>query len=48
MSGEGDSLEIVQRIHIWPYEQVVYAQPRIPPGECDAQTSLGFWDTNES
>ena len=25
---------------------MVYAQPRIRPGEWDAQTPLGFWDTN--
>ena len=25
---------------------MVYAQPRIHPGKCDTQTSLGFWDTN--
>ena len=27
---------------------MVYAQPRICPGEWDIQTSLGFWDTNGS
>ena len=27
---------------------MVHAQPRIRPGEWDAQTSLGFWDTNGS
>ena len=27
---------------------MVYVQPRICPGECDAQTPLGFWDTNGS
>ena len=27
---------------------MVYAQPRIRLGEWDAQTSLGFWDTNGS
>ena len=26
--------------------QMAYAQPRICPGECDAQTPQGFWDTN--
>ena len=26
---------------------MVYAESRICPGECDAQTSLGFWETNE-
>ena len=25
-----------------------YAQPKIRPGEWDAQTFLGFWDTNGS
>ena len=29
----------------WPYEQVVYTQPRILPGNWDAQTSSGFCDT---
>ena len=27
---------------------MVYAQPRICPGELDAQTPLGLWDTNGS
>ena len=27
---------------------MVYAQPRIRPGEWDRQNSLVFWDTNES
>ena len=27
---------------------MVYAQAKICPGEWDAQTPLGFWDTNES
>ena len=35
-------------IEIWTYEQMVYAQSRICPGEWDAQTLLGFWDTNGS
>ena len=48
LGGQGDPLGIVQEIYIWPYEQVVYAQPRIRPGKRDAQSSLGFWDTNES
>ena len=35
--GEGDPLGIVQVIKIWPYEQqVVYAHPKIRPGEWDA------------
>ena len=36
----------MQEIEIWPYEQVVYAQPGIRPGEWDAHRSLWFWDTN--
>ena len=27
---------------------MVYAQPRICPGEWDTQSPLGFWDTNGS
>ena len=27
---------------------MVYAQPKICPGEWNAQTPLGFWDTNGS
>ena len=45
---EGDPLGIVQEIEIWPYKQVVYAQPRIHCGEWDAQSSLGFWDIDGS
>ena len=30
-----------------PYYQMVYAQPRISPGEWDARTSLGFSDAND-
>ena len=28
--------------------KMVYAQPRIHPGEWNAQTPLGFWDPNRS
>ena len=35
-------------MEIWPYEQVVYAQLRICPGESNAQSSQGFWGTNRS
>ena len=48
MGGIGNPLGLVQEIEIWPYEQIIYAQPRIFPGEWDTQTSLGFWDTNGS
>ena len=43
---EGDPMGIVQEILVWPYQRVVYEQPRIHPGEWDAQNSPGFWDTN--
>ena len=33
---------------IYPYEQMVHAQPRICPGEWDAQTPMGFWRINGS
>ena len=39
---------IVQEIEIWPYEQMLYAQPRICSGEWDEQTLHRFWDTNGS
>ena len=48
MGGKGDPLGIVQEIWIWPYEQMVYAQPSTCPGEWDAQTFLEFWDINGS
>ena len=31
-----------------PYKQMVYAEPRIRPGESDAQNSKWFVDTNRS
>ena len=39
---------IEQEIEIWPHEQMVYAQPKVCPGEWDTQNPLGFWDTNWS
>ena len=36
---EGDPLETVQNVYIWPYEQMVYAQSRITHGEQGAQNS---------
>ena len=48
MDMKGDPLGIVQEIKIRPCEHVVYAQPRIPPGEWGTQNFLGFWDTNGS
>ena len=48
MCGEDDPLGIVQEIEIWPYEQMVYAQPRMCPGEWDTQSPQEFWDRNGS
>ena len=48
MGGEGDPLGIVQEIEVWPYKQMIYAQPGICPREWDTQTPLGFWHTNWS
>ena len=39
---------IVQEIKIRPYEQMVYAQPNICPGEWDTKTLMRFWHTNWS
>ena len=36
----------MQEIEIWPYKPIVYEQHKISYGECNAQTPLGFWDTN--
>ena len=35
-------------VEVWPYEQMVYAQLRICSKEWDAQTLLGFWNSNVS
>ena len=48
LGGQGDPLGIEQEIKIWPYEQMVDAQPRIRCGEWDALTPLGSSDTNGS
>ena len=48
LGGQGDPLEIVQETEVWPYKQMVYVQPSICPGEWEAQTPLGFGDTNGS
>ena len=42
------NFQIIIMIIIWLNEQMVYARPRICPGEWDAQTPLRFWDTNGS
>ena len=46
MSKQGDPLGIMQEVKVWPYEQMVCAQPRICAREWDAQTPLGFRETN--
>ena len=48
LCGQSDPLGIVQGVEAWPYEQMVYAQPRICSREWDAQTPLRFWDINGS
>ena len=47
-NSQSDWLGIVQESEIWPYEQIVCAQPRVCPGEWDTPIPLGFWDTNGS
>ena len=44
LGGPGDPLGIVQEIEVWPYEQMVYEQPRSCLGEWNAQIPLGVWD----
>ena len=39
---------VMQEIEIWPYEEIVYAQPSISPGEWDTQTPMEFSHTNGS
>ena len=46
--GQGYPLGIVQEVVTWTYEQMVYAQPRICPGEWNTQTPQGFWHANGS
>ena len=36
----------MQETEIWPFEQMVYAQQRICPGEWHTQTPLRFWHPN--
>ena len=45
---QGVPLGNVQEIEIWPYEQMVYAQPSSCPGEWDTQTPMRLWYTNGS
>ena len=46
MGGQVDPLGIVQEISVWPYEQIVYAQLNISPGEWHTYAPLEFWHTN--
>ena len=39
MGGQGDQLRIVQEFEIWPFAQMVYAQPWIFPRKWDEQNS---------
>ena len=43
---QGDSQGIAEELSIWLYDQMVYVQRKICPGEWNAQPLLGFWDTN--
>ena len=47
-SNKKEALLFVQNTEIWPYEQMVHAQPNICPGEWDTQTPMVFWHTNRS
>ena len=38
----------MQETEIWPYEQMVYTQFRVSPGEWEAQKPMGISDTNGS
>ena len=38
----------LQVIEIWPYEQMLYAQPSSCPGERHTKTPLRLWHTNRS
>ena len=42
LNGESNSLRTEQEIEISSYEQMLYLQTRIRPGESDAHISLGF------
>ena len=48
MSGQGDQLGDVQEIWIWPFKQMVYAQPSICPRKWHTPTSMGLWHANGS
>ena len=48
MGGQADPLGDVQEIEIWPYEQMVYAQPSTCPGEWDILTPMEVWHKNGS
>ena len=48
MSEQGNPLGYGQEILIWPYKQMVYAQPSICPIEWHTWTPIGLWHTNGS
>ena len=48
MGGEYDALVTVQESKIWSYEQMVYAQPRIPSWAWDGKSYRGISDTSRS
>ena len=49
LAAEGDLQGIVQEcLNLNVFEQILYAKPRTRPGKWNAQTYLGFWDTNRS
>ena len=48
LGGKVDPHGTVQEIGIWPYKQMLCAQPNICPGKWDAKTPLELWDTNGS
>ena len=48
LDGQGDPLGIVHEIEVWPYKKMVYAQPRICPGEWHTKIPLISWDINGS
>ena len=48
LSRQSDPLGDVQEIWIWPYKQMVYAQPSTCPRKWHALTPMGLWHTHGS
>ena len=46
VGGLGDPLETEEEIAVWPYEQMVYAQPKNSLGEWDTEWKI--WKSEES